>query len=343
MTPRIRLVLAGQSAQIEFQDMEMPSHISIGGDQLISVHQLMGGRRILDSMGSSDAPISWSGTFITSNAVDRARFCDTLRRTGEPCTLTWGEFNYSGVVSSFRADYSRGGLYIPYQITLTVAEDRTAFVMAPPDLSLEAQITADVNRASNLQGCIGDSTLSALNATASSAVTAALAALNPIAKGLTDAVNAVAGTVSCAVQVLNQATSTITAALIPIAKAQAQAQTLITSAEQTITSITTAGGLLPGNPVAQMTGKFIQQVNAAIQLPPLYEYHSIMGRMSLNLTTAANLGPTTKTVTVGGGTLQQVAAAQYGDATLWPIIAQANNLTDPQLSGITTLTIPPKP
>lgn len=339
----IELKLSGRSASITFQDLEVPQQVTWGGEQLISVHQLIGGTRIIDALGPSDAPLSWAGVFLTDAAVDRARFCDTLRRTGEECTVTWGEFTYTGVVSTFSADYTRGGFYVPYRITLTVAEDKTAYVLSAPLPSAQAQTAADLYRVNTLQGCIGDSTLSGLTASVQTAVNAVVAAIQPIAKGLTDAVASVSSGASCSIQVLNNAVSTVQAALIPIAQAQAQAQVLITTAEQTITSISTVGGLLPGNPVAQITGKYIQQVNAAIQLPPLYEYASIMGRMSNNLNVMAANGPTAKTITVGGGSLQQVAAQQYGDATLWPVIAQANNISDPQLTGINTLIIPPRP
>lgn len=47
-----------------------------------------------------------------------------------------------------------------------------------------------------------------------------------------------------------------------------------------------------------------------------------------------------QTMTIAGGNLFQLAAAQLGDATQWIRIAQLNNLSDPMLSGVTTLLIP---
>lgn len=47
-----------------------------------------------------------------------------------------------------------------------------------------------------------------------------------------------------------------------------------------------------------------------------------------------------RTVTVTGGNLFAVAAQYLGDATQWIRIAQQNGLTDPQLQGTVTLTIP---
>ncbi|MDE1999650.1 MAG: hypothetical protein KGI52_12060 [Burkholderiales bacterium] len=339
----ISLVLSGRSASITFEDIEIPQRITWGGEQLLSVHQLMGGRRIVDALGASDAPLSWEGIFTTLTAVDRARFCDSLRRTGEACTLEWGEFSYSGVVSQFSADYTRGGLYVPYRITLTVVEDRTSITSQNVPPSPLAQMTIDLNRAGTLQHCIGDTSLAGLTATVQTAVQSVVSAISPMARGLTSLVASVSDAASCAVQIVNQGVAQVQSALVPIAQAQAQAQVLITSAEQAITGVVTAGGLLPGNPLAQLTGNAIAQVNAAVTLPPLYEYLGVMGRMKNNLNVFGAQAPSTKRIQVGGGTLQQVAAQQYGDATLWPVIAQANGLTDPTLNGIVTLTIPPAP
>lgn len=322
----------------------MPEKFTFGGDQLIAMHQLIGGKRIIDALGASDAPLSWSGVFMTGTAVDRARFCDTLRRTGEQCTVKIGSFSYTGVVTSFHGDFTRGGLYVPYGITLTIAEDKTAYVVKAPLPSTQAQINADMLRGNALQGCINDPTLAGFNASVQSAVQAVTDALAPIAKGLTAAVNSsVVTDVTCAIKVVNNAVATVQAALIPIAQAQAQVRKLITNAEQAVTNVATLGGILPGNPVAKMTGNLITQMNAAVTLPPLYEYNAILGRTVNNLNVLSAQGPTNKTIQVGGGSLQQVAAQQYGDATLWPIIAQANNMADPQISGIQTLIIPPRP
>ena len=46
-------------------------------------------------------------------------------------------------------------------------------------------------------------------------------------------------------------------------------------------------------------------------------------------------------LTVAGGNLFQIAAQVLGDATQWLRIAQLNGLSDPVLTGVVTLTIPP--
>ena len=47
-----------------------------------------------------------------------------------------------------------------------------------------------------------------------------------------------------------------------------------------------------------------------------------------------------RTVTVAGGDLYRLALQYLGDATAWNRLAQANGLTDPVLTGLTTLRIP---
>ena len=47
------------------------------------------------------------------------------------------------------------------------------------------------------------------------------------------------------------------------------------------------------------------------------------------------------TITVAGGNLFAIAAAQFADAAQWIRIAQLNRLADPQLSGVVTLNLPP--
>ncbi|MBB5373640.1 hypothetical protein [Acidocella aromatica] len=50
---------------------------------------------------------------------------------------------------------------------------------------------------------------------------------------------------------------------------------------------------------------------------------------------------TNRIVVVAGGNLFVLAAKYLSDATQWIRIAQVNKLSDPVLSGVTTLLIPP--
>ncbi len=47
-----------------------------------------------------------------------------------------------------------------------------------------------------------------------------------------------------------------------------------------------------------------------------------------------------RTITVAGGNLFRIAAAELGDATQWTRIARLNRIRDPMLSGVVTLRLP---
>lgn len=48
-----------------------------------------------------------------------------------------------------------------------------------------------------------------------------------------------------------------------------------------------------------------------------------------------------RTIAVSGGNLWSVAARELNDATLASVIAALNHITDPMLTGQTTLLLPP--
>ncbi len=48
-----------------------------------------------------------------------------------------------------------------------------------------------------------------------------------------------------------------------------------------------------------------------------------------------------QTIETAGGNLFQIAAQRLGDATQWLRIAQLNGLSDPLLSGVASLLLPP--
>jgi hypothetical protein len=111
-----------------FEHAEIPSYVNFGGEQMLSVHQLIGGKRIIDSLGASDSTISWSGLFTGIDALNRSQYIDTLRKNGGQLPLTYDNFSYIVMIKSFDAKYMRG-YWIPYTITLEVVADLTTPVV----------------------------------------------------------------------------------------------------------------------------------------------------------------------------------------------------------------------
>lgn len=93
-----------------------------------------------------------------------------------------------------------------------------------------------------------------------------------------------------------------------------------------------------------------QQADTEFQLANMYLLIDLLEVMQQNLNLLA-AGDQGQQITVSGTNLYAIAATYYGDATYWNVIAQANQskikqangFIDPNLVGIVTLVIPPKP
>lgn len=84
-----------------------------------------------------------------------------------------------------------------------------------------------------------------------------------------------------------------------------------------------------------------EQINNQ-QLYYLYRLQAVLTRLSRNISYKAT-GVNPRMLTSFNPNLYKLAAEYYQDATLWTIIAKANNLYEPLVDGLTTLIIPPKP
>lgn len=298
---------------VQFSGLEVPENISFGGDQKLTVHELVGGARVVDAMGRSDAPLEWSGYFMGPTALERARYVDGLRVAGKAVPLNWSELAYNVVVQSFRADF-RNQILIPYTITCVVVEDQTQPVTALAPSSIDDAMGSDMDAANGYGDQIGDNTLSGLLGTLDTAI----------------------GAVS---SFANAAQATINTVLVPIAAVQSRVTTLIASATNTVQNIGTVGGVLPNTPITQAASSLIGQAASFNSLTPLYGLQSVVGRMSANL---GSVSGASQVQTVAGGNLFQIASEAYGDADSWTAIAKANGLIDPVINGLASLKIPAK-
>ncbi|MDE2197915.1 MAG: hypothetical protein KGJ41_02745 [Rhodospirillales bacterium] len=130
---------------VVFDAFEIPSSIAWGGAQRLNIHRLPGGARVIDAMGHDEAPITWRGVFSGPDAAARARLVDLLRADGSVWPLSWDNFLYSVVISSFQAEYDQAN-WIPYRIACTVLRDE-AEVIGQAVLSLSARVIFDVTAA----------------------------------------------------------------------------------------------------------------------------------------------------------------------------------------------------
>lgn len=119
---------------IMFDNFEIPAQINFGGTHKLTVHNLPGGERIIDTMGRDEDPITCSGIFLGQGALDRAKAMDVMRAAGNAQQFTFGTLSYTVILQTFKADY-KFYAHIPFSITLTVVRDNAAPV---PDNSVGA-------------------------------------------------------------------------------------------------------------------------------------------------------------------------------------------------------------
>jgi len=108
--------------------------------------------------------------------------------------------------------------------------------------------------------------------------------------------------------------------LAPISAVRAKANSMLTAIAPAIT-----------------TADILSQVFGITTTSNLARLDSTLGRVESNIT-AQDFN--SKVVTVAGGNLYKIAAAEYGDQSAWVDIARANSLSDPNITDVRSLTIP---
>ncbi|WP_236701997.1 LysM peptidoglycan-binding domain-containing protein [Cupriavidus basilensis] len=293
----------------------MPEEISFGGSQRLAIKKMVGGVRDIQALGADPKPIAWSGIFMPTedgqSALDRARLLEAMRDAGLPVALELDEIYKLVYIRDFDPDLRFGR--IPYRIALEVLKDLAAPVSDDTAPDADDLINGDLDAANGLADSIGDSGLSGLMA------------------NVTSAVGQVRSFVGASL-------STIASVLQPINAAVRSVSSLIATTDSVLASVGVPAGVLPSVPLAGNIARFTAQLNATAMQLPLVQLQGVLGRMSTNL---AQINSSGRSITVGGGNLFDIASKEYGDATGWTQIAQANNITDPELPGITTLIIPP--
>jgi hypothetical protein len=302
-----------QLGDFTFAGFEIPEHLPFGGDHITTVHQLLGGKRVVDAMGRSDASIQWSGRFQGENATARARYVDGLRIAGKPLALTWWDMSFTVVIKTFKATWERF-YQVLYEITCEVVQDTAKPASAPIDPGTDDMVADDLGGANAYADQIADPTLTGLMG------------------GLTTA----AGNVQSFVNATQAQIARVTG---PLSAVQGQVSNLVDSVGAAMND-NAIGGMGFGGTLAAQIASISAQVGTAAKLPVLYNLSSTLDRISTNLSAVTVAGVDQ---TVAGGDLAKIAAQTYGDATAWTTIARANSLTDPVLVGVQTIRIPPAP
>lgn len=314
LDPTVTRLMLGE---FEFMEFEVPQRMVIAGRQKTVQHQLIGGQRIVDVLGTEYEPLTWSGIITGSQAGERVSAIERMRDAGHPVVLTLDDYRFTVVITAFSPVYE----FVwrrPYTIEVAVVRNEGC-----PDKAdaltgaLRGLIDSDLGLALGLSNIINID-----------AVTETVLYLHQAVKQVSDFAHATVEQVQAVVRPLIAARNIIRHELSVL--------------ESAALEITTLGGLTPGYPVSRTVTNLLTQLDHATRLSALYHLQDVLGRLNRNIHTGQTADGV-RAVTLSGGNLYQVASEQYGDAAKWTSIAAANQLTDPQLSGIQTLTIPSSP
>ncbi len=102
---------------IVFDQFSTPERMGFGGDQIMAIHRLPGGARVIDTMGPDDQNLSWYGRLFGNSAYGQALALDALRRAGNPLPLVFAGQSYMVLIQTFRADIVRFPLLVDYHIS----------------------------------------------------------------------------------------------------------------------------------------------------------------------------------------------------------------------------------
>lgn len=305
-----------------FERAEVPERIPWGGRQNLSVQELIGGARVVDAMGRSDRTLEWSGIFVGSEALSRARLLDSMRVAGLPLVLSWSELSFLVLIEDFEPHFERF-YQVPYRIACVVVQDLTQPISPASQLGVDEVVVNDLGTADGIVGQLN--AISADVQAAMAPVTAAVATVQAAVKEVSSIATA--------------ANSVVQSILVPVAEARTAIATLTSQVGNAIENIATVGGVFPNSTVEQSIATFNDQVSNLQQQSLLVQLDSVMGRIQQNV---GNTQADADLVTQAGGNLFDLAAKKYSDATKWADIARVNRIGDPRLSGINTVKLPKK-
>jgi hypothetical protein len=132
---------------ITFTNFSTPERMPFGGRQVIAKHILIGGSRVIDTMGPDDEDIHWEGQFFGAGAYQNCLALDALRAAGNPLPLSYAGQGYSVVIHEFHADIRRLPLWVDYHISCVIVTNGAHGFGLLAAASVDALVAADISAA----------------------------------------------------------------------------------------------------------------------------------------------------------------------------------------------------
>ena len=201
---------------LTFASVDGPSQLAIGGgEQRLSVAELVGGGRVIHTTGFQPELYEWTGTVGQPNVATVVSTLQAYCVDGKPRLMSWRDQKYNGIVRKFPSPiYRNGGNLVTWKVGVEITSDANGAFTTTNGASFD-QANAQVLNSANSQFA----TMLAVTAPTDAQLQEQLAQMNPL---LTNVNAAVAG----ATPVVNATTGQIAAALSSIGLALNFAKTL---------------------------------------------------------------------------------------------------------------------
>lgn len=97
---------------------EVPDELIIGGRQILVIHRLLGGGRVIDSVGNDAAQLVLTGRFVGPAATRRARRVEAMREAAQILAFSVADLSARVWISEFSWSYQARGTICPYRLVL---------------------------------------------------------------------------------------------------------------------------------------------------------------------------------------------------------------------------------
>ncbi|WP_025885226.1 hypothetical protein [Asaia prunellae] len=101
-----------------FSGPEIPDELIIGGRQILVIHRLLGGGRVIDSVGNDPARLVLTGRFVGPMATARARRLEAMREAAEVLIFSLADLSARVWIAEFSWSYQARGTVCPYRLVL---------------------------------------------------------------------------------------------------------------------------------------------------------------------------------------------------------------------------------
>jgi hypothetical protein len=137
---------------VTFTAYSTPDVMGAGGKQIMIVHKLPGGSRVIDTLGPDENQISWRGHMFDDFAYARCLQLDAMRAAGAVLPLTWGGQFRSVIIADFAYRVRRLPVWVEYSIDCTVVTNPQLGNIAQQVSTSESLVQQDFTSADAVVG-----------------------------------------------------------------------------------------------------------------------------------------------------------------------------------------------